>query len=256
MAQELKSQSVTGDLFAATPPWEAKKLLFSLAVTEGIGFMAGQREKGQKLMFIDIKRAYFHSPARRKVYVRLPPEDSEPGYCGILEKSMYGTRDAAQNWEHHYASVMEKLGFRRGAAVSCLFYHADRQIRVGIHGDDFTILGNKESLDWYQKELSKEFELKVRGIIGPERSDDKSIRLLNRVFEWKPEGIICEADQRHAEIIVEQLGLNGRTKGLSTTGAKPTEVNEAEITQEDATRYRAIAARANYLAQDLSLIHI
>ena len=63
VAQELKSQSVMGDLFAATPPWEAKKLLFSLAVTEGIGFKTGQRDKGQKLMFIDIRRAYFHSPA-------------------------------------------------------------------------------------------------------------------------------------------------------------------------------------------------
>ena len=29
------------DLFAATPPLEAKKLLLSMAVTEGIGYQAG-----------------------------------------------------------------------------------------------------------------------------------------------------------------------------------------------------------------------
>jgi hypothetical protein len=31
------------DLFAATPPLEAVKILFSLAVTEGIGFTGGRR---------------------------------------------------------------------------------------------------------------------------------------------------------------------------------------------------------------------
>ena len=58
-----------------------------------------------------------------------------------------------------------------------------------------------------------------------------------------------EADQRHAEIITEELGLNGRTKSLSTTGAKPQEVNEQEVDMNEATTYRALVARANYLAQ-------
>ena len=75
------------DLFAATPPLEAKKMLFSLYAS---------KEK-MCLDFIDVSRAYFHAKARRKLYVELPPEDAEEGMCGKLEKSMYGTRDAAQN---------------------------------------------------------------------------------------------------------------------------------------------------------------
>ena len=78
-------------LFAATPPLEALKILLSLAVTLGCN-------PHKKLLFIDIKKAFFHALARRTVYVALPPEDSEPGMCGLLRKSMYGTRDAAQNW--------------------------------------------------------------------------------------------------------------------------------------------------------------
>ena len=38
VAQELKSKSMLEDIFAATPPLEVKKMLFSMAVTEGIGF--------------------------------------------------------------------------------------------------------------------------------------------------------------------------------------------------------------------------
>ena len=52
-----------------------------------------------------MRRAYFYAPARRKVFVELPPED-QPGdeqMCGLLRYSLYGTRDAAQ-----------KLGRRAG----------------------------------------------------------------------------------------------------------------------------------------------
>ena len=74
--------SVPAFRFAATPPLEAKKMLFSLAVTEGVGFKKGRRQQGMKIDFIDIKRAYFHSPARRTVYVKLPNGDDTPGTCG------------------------------------------------------------------------------------------------------------------------------------------------------------------------------
>jgi hypothetical protein len=53
VAQELKKNSVTEDLFAATPPLEAKKILFSMAVTEGVGFNWKEKEKGLKIDFIE-----------------------------------------------------------------------------------------------------------------------------------------------------------------------------------------------------------
>ena len=46
VAQEIK-QDKREDLFAATPPLEAKKLLLSLAVTAGIGYKQGLRQKGK-----------------------------------------------------------------------------------------------------------------------------------------------------------------------------------------------------------------
>ena len=47
VAKEIKRDART-DLFAATPPLEATKMLFSLAVTEGYGF-AKDKSKGMKL---------------------------------------------------------------------------------------------------------------------------------------------------------------------------------------------------------------
>ena len=92
-----------------------------------------------KMDFIDVKSAYFHAQARRRAFVNLPHEDKEEGMCGLL-KSVYGTRDAAQNWEYEYRGFMTKIGFRAGEASPCVFHQREREIRVVIHGDDFTVL--------------------------------------------------------------------------------------------------------------------
>ena len=70
--------------------------------------------------------------------------------CGRLFKSLYGTRDAAQNWEVEYSRFMESVGFTRGVLTPCSFYNAGREIRVVAHGGDFTVLGWEHQLDWFQ----------------------------------------------------------------------------------------------------------
>ena len=60
VAKEIKKDK-REDLFAATPPLEAKKMLFSLWASI----------PGMCLDFGDVVRAYFHAKARRRVYVEL-----------------------------------------------------------------------------------------------------------------------------------------------------------------------------------------
>jgi len=108
VAQELKRDK-REYLSVATQLLAAKRLFFSKAVTEGIGYEPGKLEEGMKIDFIDISRAFFQADAVRKVYVQLPPEDHQEGMCGRLGKSVYGTRDAAQNWSDTYVRLMEKI---------------------------------------------------------------------------------------------------------------------------------------------------
>ena len=70
-----------------------------------------------KLDFIDVRRAYYHAPALREVYVSLPPGDEEEGLCGLLLKSLQGTRDAAKNWEATYSNLMTTNGFTTGKST-------------------------------------------------------------------------------------------------------------------------------------------
>ena len=74
-----------------------------------------------KLDFIDARRACFHAEARRQVFVELCEEDEVKGMCGELVKAMYGTRDAAQNWEVTYIQFMKEIGFVSGKATPCVF---------------------------------------------------------------------------------------------------------------------------------------
>ena len=60
-----------------------------------------------------------------------------------------------------------------------------------------------------------------------------------------------EADLRHAEIIVQQLGLEN-AKALSVPSADEVKRpdDEDELNSEYTTQYKSIVARANYLAAD------
>ncbi len=66
-----------------------------------------------KIEFIEVRRAYYHAPTTREVYVSLPPEDAKEGMRGLLLKSLQGTRDAAQNWKAAYSKLLVSHGSLR-----------------------------------------------------------------------------------------------------------------------------------------------
>ena len=115
--------------------------------------------------------------------MELAAEDNEKGedLVGELNYSMYGTRDAAQNWGEECAATMEQIGFERGVASPCTFSHPERKLKCYIHGDDFVTMGLDHNLKWMKKELERHYELKTQ-VLGPDASDLKQVRVLNRVI--------------------------------------------------------------------------
>lgn len=74
------------------------------------------------------------------------------------------------------------------------------------------------------------------------------------MIHWKDDGIHYEADSRHAEIVVNGLGLNQYSVGLSTPGTKEGAQDDDDEASEVSSHslYRAMSARCNCLAQDRS----
>ena len=145
--------------YAATPPGETLRLMLSKLASD----------KKSKLMYADVSRAYFYAPAVRPVYVRLPDEDKQPGDDGLvgrLEMSMYGTRDAANNWAAEYTTTLEKAGYTRGVANPCLFFNKKNRVSVMVHGDDSLTIGDKSSTDSLKIVLTDAYKVKCEMLGG------------------------------------------------------------------------------------------
>ena len=100
----------------------------------------GDEEK--VIMINDVARAFFEAKATAKVCIELPEEDKTPedvknDNVGLLQMSLYGTRDAATNWQEEVAKEMTSWGFSRGRYKPCLYFHQVTGLKTLVHGDDF-----------------------------------------------------------------------------------------------------------------------
>ena len=88
---------------------------------------------------------------------------------------------------------------------------------------------------------------------GEELLEGTEGRLLNRVLRCTLKGWEVEPDQRHTDLVIQELDSDKAneviTPGEKDPKGKAVEVEE-ELSPEDTTKYRAIVARANYLAAD------
>ena len=295
VAKEFKTNNNPG-FFSATPPTESLKMILSLvAAAQGhrrdnwgpVGKCENKYMKDANddnsicLLYTDISRAYFHAEAREEKYVEIPDEDWEEGdndRCARLRVSMYGTRDAAANWEACYGKVLVDNGFVRGRASPCLYYNKDRSLRLYVHGDDFVCAGPLCQLRWTTDILDTAFEAKHQ-VMGASDHLMKELKILNRKVSWKSQGITIEADPKHVRVLLEEMNLElakvAKTPATREEGAKGSrdknddeddeadvdefeienkkkddEAPEIEASKGDSFQYRSWAARLNYLAMD------
>ena len=72
---------------------------------------------GSKVIMVnDVARAFFEAPAIRNVCIEIPKEDLTEAdmrhdKVGHLRMSVYGTRDAAMDWQEEVAKEMVRIGF-------------------------------------------------------------------------------------------------------------------------------------------------
>ena len=107
-----------------------------------------------------------------------------------------------------------------------------RDLRTYLHGDDFATVGTMSNVQWLKGVLEKRFEIKTE-CVGPAAAglggrgggvpsgpspkttngeamrEGSEARLLNQVVRCTLEGWEVEPDQRHADLIVQDLLLTG-----------------------------------------------
>jgi len=244
--------------FAATPPIEALRFLFSL----GMSSWAVSADEMLVFIFIDISRAHLRSDLIRGVFVDAPKEDSEcpVGYVWRLLKAMYGLKDAGNAFDRTCERLMVKeLDFTQGLFSPCLYWHKQLQVWVFRHGDDFVGLGTRRQCRVFAELLGKRLIVKVCGILGPDPAsgDVQEIVILNRIVRWVRDAsgadrLEMEPDPRHVQILRHAMGLKENSKGVSFPGTKVTGawMDGRELEKGEIVEFRSSAMRGAYLAQD------
>ena len=194
------------DLFAGTPPVEAMRAIVSMAAS-------GTTPK--TLMTVDVSRAYMYAKCRSEMYVEMCPEaceeEGDEKCCWKLEKAMYGTRSAAQDWQYEIKRKMLSIGYLQGKSNPCLFYNPSSEVACLVHRNDFLAVGEELALKQFKEQLAKDWKVKHTHI-GEAEHLGKHMRVLNRIIRVHPrQGITKEPDPRHAEILIKELdGDSGR----------------------------------------------
>jgi hypothetical protein len=222
VAMEFGFNKPREDLFAGAPPLFAMKLLLSLIASQG-------KPRSKIIMLLDVKCAFLYGKTKRTVYIELPPEDPNHRcgkYYGLLEEAMCGARDAPQIWQEVVAEVMMRLEFKASLHHPSVYFHPERDIRVIARVDLCT--GDEVQMDWLYKELSLEYDLKVQKVSGDSRRNQEA-KFLNRTIRVTDEGIQIMGDEKHAQILLREWGMDN-CKGLDNpVGAKVKDVLEEQI---------------------------
>ena len=79
-----------------------------------------------------------------------------------------------------------------------------RQLRCVVHGDDFTFAGREEDLEWAANSMASWYQVKVRGILGPEAGDVDEIEIWGRRVRWTLAGIELCVGAKHTKDVIEK----------------------------------------------------
>lgn len=88
------------------------------------------------------------------MFIELLKEDGDAsaGEVGQLKVCLYGTRDAAHEWQRSLSKHLRSTSFVSGRGHPSVFRHAELDTCMLVHGDDYFSSGQTAQLDWLERE--------------------------------------------------------------------------------------------------------
>ena len=75
--------------------------------------------------------------------------------CTVLDKAMYGTKDAAHCFDVASENALIAMGYDTGQFSPCLYHSSAVGMSVFRHGDDFVVAGTRTQQKEFEEQLSK-----------------------------------------------------------------------------------------------------
>lgn len=117
---------------------------------------------------LDVKNMILHGDIYEEAYMRIPQGFAKNGDTRVckLRKSIYGLRQASQNWYHKFTHALTVVGFKQSKADHSLFTYRQGEKFVSslIYDDDVILAGNdKVRIQSVKRFMDAKFSIKDVG---------------------------------------------------------------------------------------------
>ncbi|GBE78927.1 predicted protein [Sparassis crispa] len=145
------------EVFAPTFRQPALRLILALAAAEDL-----------ELHSVDISSAFLNGDLEEEIYMQQPEgfHQGGPEMVCRLNKSLYGLKQGARQWNKKLHEVLTKMGFTRLQSDRSIYVYIREDVRiiVPVFIDDMTLASkSKKALDDTVKELKSYFKLRDLG---------------------------------------------------------------------------------------------
>lgn len=114
----------------------------------------------------DIKTAFLYGKLEEEIFMKQPPGFEKGNQVCKLNKSLYGLKQAARQWNNEINRVLMSIGCSQSETDKCLyiFKNGDETAYIIIHVDDLLIAGSElKIIQFIVKQIQREFEIKDLG---------------------------------------------------------------------------------------------
>ena len=146
------------DTFSPVAKLVTVKLLLTLAAI-----------KGWFLSQLDVNNAFLHGDLHKEVFMKLPSGYDSKGeslpksaVC-LLQKSLYGLKQASWQWFAKFSTIILSLGFKQFPFDHSLFIRNTNSLFIAllVYVDDVIIASNnQQAIDGLKADLNRQFKLK------------------------------------------------------------------------------------------------
>lgn len=192
---------------------------------------------------LDVNSAYLNSDLKETLFMEQPrgceTADRKLFVCEI-EKSIYGLPQSGRNWNEDLNEKLSSIGMSRSEYDRCIYYNPNNTVIIGVHVDDFSIVGNQEDINKFKTEFKKCYAVKDLGKLS-------SILSINCIREDKSTILIHQSDYIQEILINQELDYS---KGLTTPLAVNFRQEESEGEKCNETKFREITGSLLHLVNN------
>lgn len=139
-------------------------------------------EKDLEIHHIDVSTAFLNGSLSEEVYMQQPEcfvKKGEESKVCLLNKSLYGLKQAGYEWNKKLNKVFFSLNFKKSKADECVYFKKTKNsiLYLAVYVDDILLFGKKDKIVEEKIAIGKIFKIrdlgKAKYILGIEIKDSK-----------------------------------------------------------------------------------